>query len=118
MAQLAQLSSGHDKLGSGGARLLSDADFGNRAKRWASALEGGSFEETFQALGEAVEYLEMGNLALEDAIQCYEFGARLAEKCGHMLSEAELRVSRLDAELLQAAVTPGLFDDLESEEEN
>jgi exodeoxyribonuclease VII small subunit len=112
------LSNGRDEVESGGSKLLSDAEFDDRAQRWAAALDGGSFEEIFQSLSEAVECLETGKLTLEDAIQCYEFGARLAEKCGRVLSEAELRVSRLDAELVQSAVNPGLFDNLELDEEN
>jgi exodeoxyribonuclease VII small subunit len=74
--------------------------------RWQSALDSGGFEDVFQALGEAVECLELGNLPLEEAIQCYELGARLADRCSRILSEAELRVSRLDAELLENASTP------------
>jgi exodeoxyribonuclease VII small subunit len=70
---------------------------------WQNTLEAGSFEEVFQALVEAVACLESGNLPLEDAIQCYELGARLAERCTRILAEAELRVSRLDAELLESA---------------
>jgi exodeoxyribonuclease VII small subunit len=74
--------------------------------RWKASLESGGFEEVFQALGEAVVCLETGNLPLEDAIQCYELGARLAECCSRILSEAELRVSRLDTELLENAAAP------------
>jgi exodeoxyribonuclease VII small subunit len=74
--------------------------------RWKATLESGGFEEAFQALGESVECLESGNLPLEDAIQCYELGARLAERCTRILSEAELRVSRLDAELMESVAAP------------
>ncbi len=86
----------------------SDTD---RIERWNEALLTGTFESVFQALGEAVECLESGNLPLEEAVQCYEFGARLADRCGKILSEAELRVSQLDAELLQTAVAPFTTED-------
>jgi exodeoxyribonuclease VII small subunit len=98
----------------GATRLTDNAE--DRVPRWSAALESGRFEEVYQSLSEAVECLETGNLPLEEAIQCYEFGARLAEKCGRILSEAELRVSRLDAELLQSTVTQGSFDDPDSDE--
>jgi exodeoxyribonuclease VII small subunit len=86
--------------------------------RWQTSLESGGFEEVFQALGEAVECLESGNLPLEDAIQCYELGARLAERCSRILSEAELRVSRLDAELLESAVAPPIGTNTDSDDWN
>jgi exodeoxyribonuclease VII small subunit len=86
--------------------------------RWQTSLESGGFEEVFQALGEAVERLESGNLPLEDAIQCYELGARLAERCSRILSEAELRVSRLDAELLESAVAPPFGTNADSDDWN
>jgi exodeoxyribonuclease VII small subunit len=98
----------------GATSLTNNAD--ERVSRWSAALESGRFEEVYQALSEAVECLETGNLPLEEAIQCYEFGARLAERCGRILSEAELRVSRLDAELLQSTAGQGSFDDPDSEE--
>jgi exodeoxyribonuclease VII small subunit len=82
-----------------------------RIERWNEALLHGDFESVFQALGETVECLESGNLPLEQAVQCYEFGARLADRCGKILSEAELRVSQLDAELLQTAVAPFTTED-------
>lgn len=82
-----------------------------RNVRWSAALEQGTFEEVFDALGEAVECLESGNLPLGDAIHCYELGARLADKCSRVLSEAELRVSRLDAELLRTAIAPPSTED-------
>jgi exodeoxyribonuclease VII small subunit len=94
------------------------SDHRESLSKWQAALESGGFEEVFQALGEAVECLEQGNLPLEDAIQCYELGARLAERCGRILSEAELRVSRLDAELLQSAVTPQFTTNTDSDEWN
>jgi exodeoxyribonuclease VII small subunit len=86
--------------------------------RWQTSLESGSFEDVFQALGESVECLESGNIPLEDAIQCYEFGARLAERCTRILAEAELRVSRLDAELMESAATPQFGTNTDSDDWN
>jgi exodeoxyribonuclease VII small subunit len=84
--------------------------------RWQTSLDSGSFEEVFRALGEAVECLETGNLPLEDAIQCYELGARLAERCSRILSEAELRVTRLDTELIENASTPQFSSTIDSDD--
>jgi exodeoxyribonuclease VII small subunit len=93
-----------------GVRLSVDGEM-HRIQRWSEALENGTFEEVYEALGEAVACLETGNLPLEEAIQCYEFGARLADRCGKILAEAELRVSQLDAELLANAVSPLTTED-------
>ena len=71
--------------------------------RWRAALDGGIFEETFRALEEVVERLERGQLRLEETLSCYELGVRLAERCGRILDEAELRVIRLDETLEHAA---------------
>ena len=67
--------------------------------RWQAALTDGAFEETFRALEEVVERLERGQLRLEETLSCYELGGRLAERCGLILDEAELRVTRLDSSL-------------------
>ena len=45
-----------------------------------------------------VEQLEVGNLALEDAVRLFEHGTELAQVCQTVLDAAELRVTRLAAE--------------------
>lgn len=65
---------------------------------WERALQDGAYEETLEALREVVARLESGRLRLNDAIRCYEFGSLLAKRCERLLDEAELRVSRLDAD--------------------
>ena len=59
-------------------------------------LIDGSFEEVFATLEEVVAHLEDGRLPLAESVACYELGVRLAERCERFLSEAELRVSRLE----------------------
>ena len=83
--------------------------------RWRAALDAGVFEETFRALEEVVDRLEQGQLRLEETLSCYELGVRLAERCGRILDEAELRVTRLDDALEQA--TEPDFDDLANDED-
>ena len=63
---------------------------------WEWALTEGSFEEVYATLEEVVAHLEDGRLPLAESVACYELGARLAERCERFLSEAELRVSRLE----------------------
>jgi exodeoxyribonuclease VII small subunit len=111
MAKLVQSLLGKREMVQGMGNNLAVDREADRTERWNDALLRGSFEDVFQALGEAVECLESGNLPLEEAVQCYEFGARLADRCGKILSEAELRVSQLDAELLQTAVASFATED-------
>jgi exodeoxyribonuclease VII small subunit len=63
---------------------------------WERICATGAFEETYAALERAVALLEEGGLSLSDSVACYEAGIRLAERCEHFLTEAELRVSRLE----------------------
>ncbi len=57
-----------------------------------------TFEEAFAALQEVVHQLESGSLSLEAALELVERGARLSEACEALLTQAELRVTRLPAE--------------------
>ena len=63
---------------------------------WEWALTEGTFEEVFATLEEVVGHLEDGRLPLAESVACYELGVRLAERCERFLTEAELRVSRLE----------------------
>jgi exodeoxyribonuclease VII small subunit len=54
-----------------------------------------TFEEAFVRLEETVKALEAGGLTLEQATRLYEEGMRLARHCNELLSDAELRVTRL-----------------------
>jgi exodeoxyribonuclease VII small subunit len=54
-----------------------------------------SFEEAFRRLQTAIQTLEEGGLSLEDSIQQFETGMKLANLCASRLDEAELKVSRL-----------------------
>ena len=79
--------------------------------RWAEALSHGSFEETFAALEQVVARLEAGQLTLEESVDCYELGVRLAERCDHLLREAELRVSQLEAIAARLEEEAAEYDD-------
>ena len=55
-----------------------------------------SFEETLAKLEETVNRLEQGEaLTLDQSLQAFEEGIRLARLCRQKLDEAELRVEQL-----------------------
>ena len=58
----------------------------------------GAFEETLSALELVVEHLERGRLTMDESIAWYEAGLGLMRRCSHLLEQAELRISALDAE--------------------
>lgn len=53
------------------------------------------FEEALQKLQEIVDKLEKGDLPLEEAMNCFSDGMRLAHFCHQKLEEAENRVQVL-----------------------
>lgn len=67
-----------------------------------------TFESAFTRLEETVRKLEAGKLSLDDATKLYEEGMRLATRCSELLSQAELRISRLQT---QFAAQMALVDD-------
>ena len=54
-----------------------------------------SFEQVFEALKEAVNQLEGGDLPLDQSLEAFERGMRLAQRCSEYLDQAELRVREL-----------------------
>ena len=61
----------------------------------ASRIESLSFEDSYARLEQVIQRLEEGDLGLEESIALYEEGVKLAEQCGRMLDDAELRVTQL-----------------------
>ena len=57
-----------------------------------------TFEETLKQLEEAVERLEAGDLALDDALRSFEKGLKASNLCRARLEEAKQRVEVLMAE--------------------
>jgi exodeoxyribonuclease VII small subunit len=64
----------------------------------STLVEQGAFEETLSALELVVEHLERGRLTMDESIAWYEAGLGLMRRCSHLLEQAELRISALDAE--------------------
>jgi exodeoxyribonuclease VII small subunit len=58
------------------------------------SIEDLSYEEAYVRLQEMLVALESGDLPLEDSLQMYELGTRLAAHCAQKLEKAELRVRR------------------------
>ncbi len=56
-----------------------------------------SFESAFASLEEVVRKLEAGGLSLDEATKLFESGMKLATKCNEILSSAELKITRLQA---------------------
>ena len=63
----------------------------------STLVEQGAFEETLAALESVVEHLERGRLSMDESIAWYETGLGLMRRCSHLLEQAELRISALDA---------------------
>ncbi len=74
-------------------------------KNGSSVVHGGNgtgFEAQFGRLQEVVQKLSDGNLTLQEALASFEEGMSLADSCGRMLEEAELRVQQVSDRALRA----------------
>jgi len=63
----------------------------------STLVEKGAFEETLSALELVVDHLERGRLTIDESLAWYEAGLGLMRRCSHLLEQAELRISELDA---------------------
>jgi exodeoxyribonuclease VII small subunit len=57
------------------------------------------FEKDFKRLEEISENLESGDITLENALKIYEEGVQITKKLLEVLTNAELKISQLKAEL-------------------
>ena len=60
-----------------------------------AAIDSMSFEDALAELEQIVRRLEAGQVKLDEAIRCYERGARLRRHCEGKLDEAQQRVDRI-----------------------
>ena len=60
-----------------------------------AAIDAMSFEDALAELEQIVRRLEAGQVKLDEAIRCYERGARLRRHCEGKLDEAQQRVDRI-----------------------
>jgi exodeoxyribonuclease VII small subunit len=57
-----------------------------------------------------VEVLEQGHISLEEALQLYEEGVLMADRCQRLLDQAQLRLQRLSVNNADTdAATPQTF---------
>jgi len=63
----------------------------------ASEIEELSFEDSYTRLELVIQKLEAGDLGLEEAVDLYEEGVRLAKHCGQQLDNAEMKVTQLSS---------------------
>jgi exodeoxyribonuclease VII small subunit len=61
-------------------------------------MEDLSYEEAYEKLEAAVAALQDGQMSLEQALQHYEEGMKLAQYCNELLQQAELRVQQLSVD--------------------
>jgi exodeoxyribonuclease VII small subunit len=76
----------------------------NESSDMPATVPEGSFETVYEQLERAVAQLENGGLSLEQSIEVYETGMRLARRCKEMLDAAELRVTEIEREMSAAAI--------------
>ncbi|MCL6510458.1 MAG: exodeoxyribonuclease VII small subunit [Anaerolineae bacterium] len=57
-----------------------------------ASIESLSFEQAFHQLEDIVAQLERGDLPLDQSLELYARGRRLAERCTQLLDQAELQV--------------------------
>lgn len=57
--------------------------------------EGEDFETLYRRLDEVATRLESGNLPLDQSIELYEEGMRLAQQCQALLTNVEQRIETL-----------------------
>jgi len=55
-------------------------------------VESLSFEQAFHQLEDIVAQLERGDLPLDQSLELYARGRRIAERCAQLLDQAELQV--------------------------
>ena len=90
--------------------LPAEASARQEAAESAAEHQPLAFEEALGRLDEAVAALESGNLPLEDALDLYEEGMRMAQRCQELLDRAELRVRRLQVVEGEGATSYALDD--------
>ncbi len=60
-----------------------------------------TYEEAFAELEAIVAALETGEQPLDEALTLFERGQNLTKRCGELLDEAELKVSKLAGDDLE-----------------
>lgn len=70
-----------------------------KIKKGESEHSGQSFEESLHRLEEIVEKIEQGRMSLDEVMKMYEEGVRLSKSCLDHLSQAEIKLKRLNKDI-------------------
>ena len=54
-----------------------------------------SFEENMKRLEQIVQAMERGDITLDESLKLFQEGASLVERCGKLLEEAEMMVTKV-----------------------
>lgn len=76
-----------------------------------------SFDELLARLEDVVQQLESDELSLDASIDTFERGVDLAARCQQLLSNAELRISRITDEIGETAPYASFGDTDDDDEE-
>ena len=60
--------------------------------------EKNKFEDSLKKLEEITAKLEKGDLSLDEMLDYYSTGTKLASECSNMLRDARLKISKIDGE--------------------
>jgi exodeoxyribonuclease VII small subunit len=74
---------------------MSDADTPDGTPDIPADIAALDFEEAYEALEEAIEKLETGELTLGESLALHERGVALSRRCDQLLTAAELRVRQV-----------------------
>jgi len=71
-----------------------------QVEQLSAEIEKLTFEQAFARLEEIIEKMETGEQSLENALADFEEAKLLAQRCAHLLEQAELKVRQLSGENL------------------
>lgn len=66
-----------------------------KSKNSATDFSDLTFEDALARLNDTVQEMEAGGLTLDDATRKFEEGMSLARHCSELLTEAELKITRI-----------------------
>ena len=58
-------------------------------------IEKMSFEEAYDELNKIVDFIESGDVSLDDSIKVYEMGIKLKNHCEKKLKDAEIKIKKV-----------------------
>jgi exodeoxyribonuclease VII small subunit len=77
-----------------------------RAETGVDGAEPLDFEAALGRLDELVEVLEQGRISLEEALQLYEEGVLMADRCQRLLDQPQVRLQRLSVNTGDGGTAP------------